>query len=127
MTIKEALDKLTEITRLIQYANKSADEVVLMLHNFMILVGQALVQRDEAQDLLKQVSAQLWISHIKGDLDCPSCNSLVPIDFWVGSKGLSGDPTVSQSKEELIEKLEFPPITEDDLTSCPIPDFMPEL
>lgn len=127
MTIKEALDKLTEIMRLIQYANKSADEIVLMLHNFMLLVGQALVQRDEAETLLKQVSNQLWISHIKGDLDCPACNSLVPIDFWVGSKGISGDPLVSQTKEDLIEKLEFPPITAQDLTACPIPDYMPEL
>lgn len=128
MTLKEVLDKLTEIIRLVQYANlKPPEDLVQMLHNFMILTGQALVQRDEAHEVIRQLNNQLWISHIKGEVDCPTCKVHVPIDFFVGSKGVAGHPIASNSKEDLIEKLEFPPIKIEDLQECPIPDYMPDL
>ena len=130
MTLKEALDKLTEIIRLVQYANATtnkSDDLVQMLHNFMILMGQALRQRDEAQESLQQINNQLWISHIRGEIDCPTCKGQVPIDFFVGSKGITGHPLAGVNRDELIEKLEFPPIKVEDLNECPIPDYMPEL
>ena len=127
MTLKETLDKITEILRCIQYANQSKEELLLLLQNFIFLVGQVLVQRDDATEQLKRFSSQLWISHIIGHVDCPECVTQIPIDFFVGSKGIGGKPLTSPNKDQLIELLEFPPITREDLANSPIPDFMPEI
>lgn len=127
MTLKETLDKITEILRCIQYANQSKEELVNLLQNLICLVGQVLVQRDDATEQLKRYSNQLWISHIVGHIDCPECSTQLPIDFFVGSKGVAGKPLTAQTKDQLIELLEFPPITREDLANSPIPDFMPEI
>lgn len=126
MGLKEILDRITEIIRCIQYANHSKEELSGLLQNLILLVGQVLVQRDDATEQLHKYNNQLWLSHITGQLDCPTCNSQIPIDFFVGSKGVGGKPMSAQSKEELIEKLEFPPITKEDLKASPIPDYMPD-
>ena len=127
MTLKETLDKITEILRTIQYANKSKEELVMLLQSLIQLVGQVLVQRDSATEQLTQYDKQLWISHIIGELECPDCTSNIPLDFFVGSKRVTGKTITAATKNELIELLEFPPITKEDLHSSPIPDFMPDL
>lgn len=127
MTLLETLDKITEILRTIQYANQSKEELVNLLQKLICLVGEVLVQRDSATEELKKYSNQLWISHITGEIDCPDCSHNIPIDFFVGSKGIGGRPLTAGSKNELIELLEFPPITKDDLKRSPIPDFLPDL
>lgn len=127
MTLKDTLDKITEVLRHIQYTEKlSKDELVASLQNLILLVGQILVQRDTATEQLKQYDNQLWISHIVGHLDCPDCTTQIPIDFFVGSKGVAGKPLTAGTKDALIELLEFPPITKEDLARSPIPDFMPD-
>lgn len=127
MTLKETLDKITEILRLIQYNDQSKEELIDLLQNLICLVGQVLVQRDDANEQLTKYNNQLWISHIAGEVDCPTCQTQIPIDFFVGSKGLTGKPLTAGNKDELIELLEFPPITKDDLDKFPIPDVMPDL
>lgn len=127
MTLKETLDKITEILRCIQYAQQSKEELITSLQNLIYLVGQVLVQRDSATEKLNQYNNQLWISHIVGQVECPECSASLPLDFFVGSKGISGKPLTAGSKDDLIELLEFPPITKDDLKNYPIPDFMPDL
>lgn len=127
MTLKETLDKITEILRSIQYSNQSKEELIQLLQNLIFLVGQVLVQRDDANDQLVKYNNQLWISHIIGEVDCPDCKSQIPIDFFVGSKGLGGKPLTAATKDQLIEWLEFPPITREDLDRSPIPDVMPDL
>jgi len=127
MTLKETLDKITEILRAIQYSNHSKEELVCLLQNLILLVGQVLVQRDDANEQLTRYNSQLWISHIIGEVDCPDCKVQIPIDFFVGSKGLSGKPLTAATKDQLIELLEFPPITKEDLDRSPIPDMMPDL
>jgi hypothetical protein len=127
MTLIQTLDKITEILRTIQYANQSKEELVILLQKLVCLVGEVLVQRDSATEELKRYSSQLWISHITGEIDCPECVHNIPIDFFVGSKGIGGRPITAGSKNELIELLEFPPITKDDLKKSPIPDFLPDL
>lgn len=127
MTLIETLDKITEILRTIQYANQSKEELILLLQKVVCLVGEVLVQRDSATEELKKYSSQLWISHITGDIDCPDCSHNIPIDFFVGSKGIGGRPLTAANKDELIELLEFPPITREDLKKSPIPDFLPDL
>lgn len=132
MTLKETLDRITEILRCIQYANQSKEELVTLLQNLIYLVGQVLVQRDDAAEELKKYNNQLWISHIVGEIECPACidrghDGKLPIDFFVGSKGAMGTPITAATQDELIELLEFPPITKDDLKASPIPDCMPDL
>lgn len=127
MTLKETLDKITDILRAIQYNNKTKEELVTLLQSLLCLVGQVLVQRDDATEKLNQYNMQLWISHIQGEVDCPGCKQNIPIDFFVGSKGLTGKYFTAATKEHLIELLEFPPITREDLANSPIPDVMPEL
>jgi hypothetical protein len=127
MTLKDTLDKITEILRCIQYANQSKEELIASLQNLIYLVGQVLVQRDSATEQLQKYDNQLWISHICGQVECPECDTQLPIDFYVGSKGVLGKPLTAATRDELIELLEFPPITKDDLKECPIPDYMPDL
>jgi len=132
ITLKETLDRITEILRCIQYANQSKEELVILLQNLIYLVGQVLVQRDTAAEELQRYNSQLWISHIVGEIECPDCvtrgeDGKMPIDFFVGSKGAMGQPITAATQDELIELLEFPPITKDDLKKSPIPDFMPDL
>jgi len=127
MTLIETLDKITEILRTIQYANQSKEELIILLQKLVCLVGEVLVQRDSAAEELKKYNSQLWISHILGEVECPECNHNIPIDFYVGSKGIGGRPITAGSKDELIELLEFPPITKEDLKKSPIPDFLPDL
>jgi len=127
MTLKETLDKITEILRCIQYANQTKEELVILLQNLIYLVGQVLVQRDSATEELNKYNNQLWISHITGQVDCPDCAVAIALDFFVGSKGIGGKPLVAESKDQLIELLEFPPISKDDLDRSPIPDYLPEL
>jgi len=132
MTLKETLDRITEILRCIQYANQSKEELINLLQNLIYLVGQVLVQRDTATEELQRYNNQLWISHIVGELECPGCISRgeegkIPLDFFVGSKGIGGKPLTAATQDELIELLEFPPISKDDLKASPIPDCMPDL
>jgi len=127
MTLKDTLDQITKILRAIQYADQSKEELISLLQSLIYLVGQVLVQRDDAAEKLKKYNSQLWISHILGQLECPDCTCQIPIDFFVGSKGVTGKPLTAATKDELIELLEFPPITKEDLEECPIPDFMPDL
>jgi len=127
MTLKETLDKITELLRIIQYGNQSKEELIQLLQNLICLVGQVLVQRDDANEQLDKYNNQLWISHIIGEVDCPTCKTQIPIDFFVGSKGIAGKFLSASSKDELIELLEFPPITKEDLEKSPIPDVMPDL
>lgn len=127
MTLKETLDKITEILRLIQYSDQSKEEIINLLQGLLYLVGQVLVQRDDANEILTKYDNQLWISHIIGEVDCQDCKSHIPIDFFVGSKGISGKFLTAATKDQLIELLEFPPITADDLEKFPIPDVMPEM
>lgn len=128
LSLKEALGKLTEVLRHIQYtSNLTKEDLVNLLTNLVVLVGQALVERDSATEKLNHYDNQLWISHILGQIECGECNATVPLDFFVGSKGVNGKPLAALSKNELIELLEFPPITKEDLKRCPIPDFMPDL
>ena len=127
MTLKETLDKITEILRIIQYSNQSKEEIINLLQSLLYTVGQVLVQRDDANETLNKYDSQLWISHIMGEIDCPECSHNIPIDFFVGSKGIGGRPLTAGSKNELIELLEFPPITKEDLRKSPIPDFLPDL
>jgi hypothetical protein len=131
MTLKEVLDKLTQIIRAVQYANNSMEnmsneEIVSQLHSFLILVGQALAERDEAEEVLQDFSSRLWMSHVHGSLDCPTCQNNIPVDFYVGSKGISGVPVAAGTKDELMQRLEFPPITMGDLADHPIPDYLPD-
>lgn len=127
MNLKETLDKITEILRCIQHANQTKEELIDTLQNLLILVGQVVVQRDTANEELHRYNNQLWISHIVGQLDCPGCNTNIPLDFFVGSKGVDGRPISAPTKDKLIELLEFPPITREDLLRNPIPDYMPDL
>jgi len=127
MNLKETLDKITEILRCIQHANQTKEELIATLQNLLILVGQIVVQRDTANQELYRFNNQLWISHILGQIECPECASPIPLDFYVGSKGVDGSPVSAANKDKLIELLEFPPITRDDLARNPIPDYMPEL
>lgn len=127
MTLKETLDQVTKIIRALQYNEHPKEELVTLLQNLIILVGQVLVDRDDATEKLIQYSNQLWLSHIMGQVECPDCNSQFPIDFYVGSKGIDGKPLTAATQDQLIELLEFPPITKDDLKNSPIPDFMPDL
>lgn len=127
MTLKETLDRITEILRLIQYNNQSKEELIVLLQNLICLVGQVLVQRDDANEQLNKYNNQLWISHILGEVDCPNCRTHIPIDFYIGSKGVDSKPLTAASKDALIELLEFPPITKEDLDKNPIPDVMPDL
>lgn len=127
MTLKDTLDKITEILRLIQYTNQTKEELIILLQNLICLVGQVLVQRDDANEQLNKFNSQLWISHIMGEVDCTECKAKLPIDFYIGSKGISGNYLTAASKDQLIELLEFPPITKEDLDRFPIPDVMPDL
>ena len=127
MSIKEVLDKISELIRIIQYANQTKEQIAEQLSNILIVVGQALVQKETAHEELQKFATQLWISHVKGCMDCPQCRVSIPIEFFVGSKGVAGKPLAAASKDELIQKLEFPPISLDDLNTHPIPDYMPEL
>ena len=129
LSLKEALDKLTEILRCIQYAGtaQTKEDLMGLLTNLIVLVGEALVERDSAAEKLQSYNVQLWISHIVGHLECPDCSTSIPMDFFVGSKGVAGKPIAAGSKDELIELLEFPPITKEDIARYPIPDFMPDL
>jgi len=127
MTLIQTLDKITEILRTIQHANQSKEELIVLLQKLICLVGEVLVQRDSATEELKKYSNQLWLSHITGEIDCPDCTHNIPIDFFVGCKGIGGRPITAASKDELIELLEFPPITKEDLKRSPIPDFLPDL
>lgn len=127
MSIKEVLDKISELIRIIQYANQSKEQIVDQLSSILIVVGQALVQKETAHEELQRFATQLWISHVKGCIDCPQCQNNIPIEFFVGSKGITGKPLAAASKDDLIQKLEFPPISMEDLSSHPIPDYMPEL
>ena len=127
MTLIQTLDKINEILRTIQYVQQSKEELVNLLQKLICLVGEVLVQRDSATEELKRFNSQLWISHIMGEIDCPECSHNIPIDFFVGSKGIGGRPLTAGSKNELIELLEFPPITKEDLRKSPIPDFLPDL
>ena len=127
MTLKETLDKITEALRSIQYNNQSKEELIQLLQGLLYLVGQVLVQRDDATEKLIKYDNQLWISHIIGEVDCPECKNQIHLDFFVGSKGVGGKPLTAATKDQLIEFLEFPPITRDDLDKFPIPDVMPDL
>jgi hypothetical protein len=127
MTLKDTLDKITEILRCIQYAQQTKEELASSLQNLIYLVGQVLVQRDAAAEQLKKYDNQLWISHIVGHIDCPECTAQLPLDFFVGSKGVAGKPLTAATQDDLVELLEFPPITKEDLKEHPIPDFMPDL
>ena len=127
MTLQEILDKINEIIRVIQFANQSKDEIVKQLEAILITVGQIFVQKELAHEELQRYASQLWISHVRGHLNCPGCQIDIPIDFFVGSKGVAGRPLAAASKDDLIQKLEFPPINIEDLSISPIPDHMPEL
>tara|TARA_B100001109_G_scaffold238901_1_gene221052 strand:+ start:162 stop:545 length:384 start_codon:yes stop_codon:yes gene_type:complete len=127
MTLKETLDQVTKIIRALQYKDHPKEDLIGILQNLVILVGQVLVQRDDATEKLKRYDRQLWLSHIMGQVECPECNCGFPIDFYVGSKGVDGKPLTAATQDELIELLEFPPITQEDLKNSPIPDFMPDL
>jgi len=129
MTLKEALDRITDILRKVKYASEyqTKDELVDLINSLIILVGEVLVQRDTAAEKLSVYDNQLWISHIVGNVDCPDCNMGIPLDFYVGSKGVTGKPLAAPNKDELIELLEFPPISKDDLKNFTVPDFMPDL
>lgn len=127
MDLKETLDKLTEVIRFIQHANQSPDQIVTQLQKLTVMVGQLIVQKEEVEEILKKYHNQLWISHIKGHIDCPACQFTIPFDFFVGSKGITGKPMSASTQDQLIEKLEFPPINVEDLKSRPIPDYMPEI
>ena len=74
MDLKNALDQFTKIIRALQYKEHSRDELITYLQELVILVGQVLVQRDDATEKLKKYDNQLWISHITGQVDCPECN-----------------------------------------------------
>jgi hypothetical protein len=127
MTLKETLDQITKIVRALQYKEQSREELIILLQNLISLVGQVLVQRDDATEKLNKYNKQLWISHILGQVECPECNCGFPIDFYVGSKGIDGKMLTAGNMDQLVELLEFPPITKDDLKEHPIPDFMPDL
>ena len=127
MNLKETLDQFTKVVRALQYKDHPKEELVELLQNLIILVGQVLVQRDDATEKLIQYNNQLWLSHIMGQTECPECSCAFPIDFYVGSKGVDGKVLTAGSRDELIELLEFPPITKEDLKNTPIPDFMPDL
>jgi len=127
MTLKDTLDQITTVLRAIKYADQNKEELITSLQSLIYLVGQVLVQRDDAAEKLKKYDNQLWISHIMGEVECPNCTCQIPMDFFVGSKGIDGKMLTALSKDELIELLEFPPITREDLEKCPIPDFMPDL
>ncbi len=127
MTLKDTLDQFTKVIRALQYKDHPKEELIVLLQNLIILVGQVMVQRDTATEKLQRYDSQLWLSHIMGQAECPECKCQFPIDFFVGSKGIDGKPLTAGSQSELIELLEFPPITKEDLKNCPIPDFMPEL
>lgn len=127
MTLKETLDRVTKIMRALQYKDHPKEELVDILQSLIVLVGQVLVQRDDATEKLNQYNNQLWLSHIMGQVECPDCSCGFPIDFFVGCKGIDGKPLTAATQDELIELLEFPPITKEDLKNSPIPDFMPDL
>jgi len=127
MTLKDTLDQFTKVIRALQYKEHPRDELIALLQNLIVLVGQVLVQRDDATEKLKKYDKRLWISHIMGQVECPECNIGFPIDFFVGSKGVDGKPLTAGTIDHLIELLEFPPITKEDLKETPIPDFMPDL
>ena len=127
MTLKDTLDQFTKVIRALQYKEHPRDELIALLQNLIVLVGQVLVQRDDATEKLKKYDKQLWISHILGQVECPDCSCQFPIDFFVGSKGVDGTPLTAGTVDQLIELLEFPPITKEDLKETPIPDFMPDL
>jgi len=127
MTLKDILDQFTKVIRALQYKEQPKEELISLLQNLIFLVGQVLVQRDDATEKLKRYDKQLWISHIMGQVDCPECSCQFPIDFFVGSKGIDGKTLTAGTVDQLIELLEFPPITKEDLKDCPIPDFMPDL
>ncbi len=125
MTLKEILDKLTELARFIQYADESKDKLAKQVEEVMKLVGQVLVQKELHNEELQRHLSNIWVSHIKGNFDCPHCQQNVLMDFFVGARGVNSKPIASRDKEELLEQLTFPPITIQDLQTCPIPDFMP--
>jgi hypothetical protein len=129
MTLKETLDKITFILRSIKYASEhqSKDELISLISGLVALVGDVLVQRDSAAEMLNVYNRQLWISHIVGNVDCPGCANHIPLDFYVGSKGVTGKPIAAMDKDALIELLEFPPITKEDVSSYKVPDYMPDL
>ena len=92
MTLKDTLDQFTKVIRALQYKEHPRDELIALLQNLIVLVGQVLVQRDDATEKLKKYDKQLWISHILGQVECPDCSCQFPIDFFVGSKGVDGTP-----------------------------------
>ena len=128
MTLKNTLDKITSLLRQLQYKEKfSRDDFISSLQSLLLFVGQTLVQRDDFSEKLNGYNTQLWISHLRGHVECHKCSSPVLLDFFVGSKGLDGRQVTSATKDRLIELLEFPPIDEDYIKNNPIPDFFPEL
>jgi len=127
MTLKETLDQITKIVRALRYKEQSREELVTLLQSLISLVGQVLVQRDDATEKLSKYNKQLWISHIMGQVECPDCSCNFPLDFYVGSKGVDGKMITAGTMDQLVELLEFPVITREDLKEHPIPDFMPDL
>jgi hypothetical protein len=125
MTLKEILDKLTELARFVQYADESKDKIVRQVEEVMMLVGQVLAQKELHNEELQRLLSNIWVSHIKGNFDCPHCNKNVLLDFFIGAKGLDTKPLISTDKQQLISQLSFPPITMKDLETTPIPDFIP--
>lgn len=125
MTLKEILDKLTELVRLIQYSNHSKEDIIKHLQQVMEIVGQTLVQKETINEELRKSLSNIWMTHIKGSFDCPHCNKDIVLDFFIGSKGASNQPLIEQDKGALLQKLQFPPITSSDLRDHPIPDFLP--
>ena len=128
MTLKNTLDRITYLLRQLQHKDKfSKDDFISSLQSLLLFVGQTLVQRDSFSERLTKYNTQLWISHLRGHVACHKCSAPVPLDFFVGSKGLDGRQFTSNTKDRLIELLEFPPIDEDYIKNNPIPDFFPEI
>ncbi len=128
MTLKKTLDKITSLLRQLQYKEKfSRDDFISSLQNLLLFVGQTLAQRDNFSEELNKYNTQLWISHLKGHIECHKCSTSIPLDFFVGSKGLDGRQFTASGKDRLIELLEFPPIDQEYIKNNPIPDFFPDL
>ena len=82
MTLKDTLDQFTKVIRALQYRDYPKEELVALLQNLIILVGQVLAQRDNATEKLRRYDKQLWLSHIMGQVDCLDCSCQFFLFQW---------------------------------------------
>lgn len=119
MSFKENLDKIKDLIMKVRFSDLPKDQVAKQIEDILILMGQLHVREETLKDELQKYMTHIWISHIKGELECPVCKNNLPLDFYVGSKGVNGKSMSSGTHQGLINKLSS------QLTDFEIPDYLP--